>query len=123
MAANDKILKDSRLVAAFIKLSGFSAYYKIYYEAAKSLTIYESYLAYDKLRNKQYIISFNSLILAAKKVWFYLYLHILNILILKFIVKCSIISFLPPTFFWRAHSSCNEEYGDRSANDDYKYGF
>lgn len=68
IAANDKILKDSRLVAAFTKLSGFSAYYKIYHEAAKSLTIYESYLAYDKLRNKQYIISFNPLILAAKKV-------------------------------------------------------
>ena len=53
------------LVAAFTKTIGFTAYYKIYF-LVQNIT-YEAHIAYDKLRNRQYIISFNPIIFSIKQ--------------------------------------------------------
>jgi hypothetical protein len=55
---NQKILKNSQILAVYSKMSGFSNQYKIYHETV-SKVVYETHVSYDRLRNKIYLINFS----------------------------------------------------------------
>lgn len=56
---NSQNLKDSKVIAAFYKNSGFSRSYKVYYKASSKT--YEGYVTYDIFRDRLYIINFGTI--------------------------------------------------------------
>ena len=59
MLVNEDSLKNSRVIAAFFKNSGFTRSYKLYYDVPEMPT-FEGYVTYDIFRDKLYIINFGS---------------------------------------------------------------